>query len=98
MEAGTVRRHAAHALGTWVGETEQKGDVQNVYGWVGMLGQYSHRAHRAGHTVGRGLGKPPEGTGTGYAGNVLPELLRGLKLNTPILWCSYHHGLRLILC
>lgn len=71
--------------------------MQNVHDRVSMLGQYSHRAHRAGHTVGRGLGKPPAGMGQGDAVNVLPGLPHGLKLNTLILWCSHRQGLRLIL-
>lgn len=71
--------------------------MQNVHDRVSMLGQYSHRAHRAGHAAGRGSGKPPAGTGRRDAVNVLPGLPHRLKWSTLILWPSHHQGLRLIL-
>lgn len=63
---GSRRGHRAcctHSWSTWFGETKQKSDVQNMHDRVSMLGQYSHRAHRAGHAAGRGSGQPPAGTG-----------------------------------
>lgn len=97
---GSRRDHTAcctHSQSTWFSETKQKGDVQNVHDQVSMLGQYSHRAHRAGHAAGQGSGKPLAGMGRGYAVSALAGLLHRLKLNTLILWCSHRQGLRLIL-